>query len=346
LRAGSPLIAERLLNVLNEPFLLSSRDGVLTSVLVTASIGIATGVRSNAEDLIRDADFALYQAKVGGRNRYDVFVSEMRNSLEDRLLLETDLEAALGAGEFVLEYQPMFNMVDMTTVGIETLLRWRHPHRGVLSPLEFISSLEDSGLIVPVGRWILSEACRQCSLWHQAGLPLTIAVNVSARQLESDSFIGDVTDALTGSGLPPAALVVEITESILMRDGDATIGRLNAIKSLGVRIAIDDFGTGYSSLAYLRRFPVDILKIDQSFIAAAGDHDGGDALLHTLVQLGKELCLETVAEGIETLDQFHRLQDLQCDMGQGFLVARPMAADAIMDFARGSRLANDVMQVC
>ena len=348
LRAGSPLIAERLLNVLNEPFLLNSREGVLTSVLVTASIGIATGVRSNAEDLIRDADFALYQAKVGGRNRYETFVSEMRNSVEDRLVLETDLEAALGADEFFLEYQPMFNMVDMTTVGIEALLRWRHPHRGVLPPLEFISSLEESGLIVPVGRWILSEACRQGSLCHKAGLPLTIAVNVSARQLESDSFIGDVTDALTGSGLPPGALVVEITESILMRDGDATIGRLNAIKSLGVRIAIDDFGTGYSSLAYLRRFPVDILKIDQSFISAAGDHDGGDALLHTLVQLGKELCLETVAEGIETLDQLHRLQRQQCDTGQGFLVARPMGADAIMDFVRSTHVASGVMepQVC
>ena len=211
--------------MLDEPFMVTSREGVLTPVLVTASIGIATGVRANSEELIRDADFALYQAKVGGRNRFEIFVSQMRNSLEDRLLLETDLEAALEAEEFVLEYQPIFKLDDMTTVGIEALLRWRHPQRGVLAPLEFISSLEDSGLIVPVGRWILSEACRQCSLCHAAGLPLTVAVNVSARQLESDSFIGDVTDALTASDLPPGALVIEITESILMRDGDATIGR-------------------------------------------------------------------------------------------------------------------------
>jgi diguanylate cyclase (GGDEF)-like protein/PAS domain S-box-containing protein len=343
LRAGSALIAERLLNVLEEPFMLTSREGVLTPVLVTASIGIATGVRSSSEELIRDADFALYQAKVGGRNRYEVFASQMRDSLEDRLALETDLEAALAAHEFVLEYQPIFELVNMTTVGIEALLRWRHPQRGVLAPLEFISSLEDSGLIVPVGRWILSEACRQCSLCHAAGLPLTIAVNVSARQLESDSFINDVTDALAGSGLPSGALVIEITESILMRDGDATIERLNAIKSLGVRIAIDDFGTGYSSLSYLRRFPVDILKIDQSFINATGDDDGGDALLHTLVQLGKELSLETVAEGIETLAQLHRLQSLNCDTGQGFLISRPMSAEAIMDFVRGTRPAGAVM---
>ena len=270
LGAGPALIAERLLNVLHEPFILCSKEGVSTTALVTASIGIATGERSHAEDLIRDADFALSQAKASGRNRYELFASEMRNSMEGRLILEADLKAALGAGQFFLEYQPTFSLVTMNTVGIEALLRWEHPNRGALAPLEFISSLEESGLILPVGRWILSEACRQGSMWHGAGLPLTISVNVSARQLESDSFIGDVTDALTASGLPSGALVVEITESILIRDAEATIGRLKAIKALGVRIAIDDFGTGYSSLAYLRQFPVDILKIDQSFISATG----------------------------------------------------------------------------
>ena len=214
-----------------------------------------------------------------------------------------------------------------------------------MPPREFISSLEESGLILPVGRWILAEACRQCSVWHAAGLPLTISVNVSARQLESDSFVADVTDVLMASGLPPDALVVEITESILMRDSEATIGRLKALKAVGVRIAIDDFGTGYSSLAYLRQFPVDILKIDQSFISATGDHDGGDALLHTLVQLGKELGLETVAEGIDTVDQLHRLQRQHCDTGQGFLIARPMSADAIMDFVHSARPAGAAIPI-
>ena len=337
LRTEPTLVAERLLKLLHEPFALSSREGTLTPVLVTASIGIATGVRSHSEDLIRDADFALYQAKAGGRNRYKVFASEMRDSVEDRIVLEEDLKTALEAHQFFLEYQPMFNLVDMKTAGIEALLRWRHPSRGLMMPLEFISSLEESGLIVPVGRWILSEACRQCYLWHAAGLPLTISVNVSARQLESDSFIGDVVDALTSSGLPPSALVVEITESILMRDVEATIGRLNAVKAVGVRIAIDDFGTGYSSLAYLRQFPVDILKIDQSFIRATGQHDSGDALLHTLVQLGKEMGLETIAEGIETEDQLYRLQVQNCDFGQGFLMARPMSANALMDFVSSTR---------
>jgi diguanylate cyclase (GGDEF)-like protein/PAS domain S-box-containing protein len=334
--AGPALIAERLLNVLQEPFVLFSKEGDPTTTLITASIGIATGERLHAEDLIRDADFALSQAKASGRNRYEVFISEMRNSMEGRLVLEADLKPALGAGEFFLEYQPTFNLVTMKTVGIEALLRWQHPNRGALAPLEFIASLEASGLILPVGRWILSEACRQCSLWHAAGMPLTLSVNVSALQLESDSFVTDVTDALGASGLPSSALVVEITESILMRDSEATIGRLKALKTVGVRIAIDDFGTGYSSLAYLRQFPVDILKIDQSFISATGDHDGGDALLHTLVQLGQELGLETVAEGIETVDQLHRLQRQQCNTGQGFLVARPMSAEAITSFVHSA----------
>ncbi len=341
--AGPTLIAERLLSVLREPFILCSREGISAPLSVTASIGIAIGDRSQSEDLIRNADFALSQAKAGGRNGYEMFASEMRNSLEDRLVLEADLKGALEAGQFFLEYQPTFRLVDLTTVGIEALLRWEHPSRGALGPLEFISSLEESGLILPVGRWILSEACQQCSLWHARGFALTISVNVSARQLESDSFIRDVTDALTASGLPPDALVVEITESILMRDGETTIGRLNAIKALGVRIAIDDFGTGYSSLAYLRQFPVDILKIDQSFINATGDSDGGDALLHTLVQLGKELGLETVAEGIDTEDQLHRLQRQYCDIGQGFLIARPMSADAIRDFVHSGRPGSAVI---
>jgi EAL domain-containing protein (putative c-di-GMP-specific phosphodiesterase class I) len=206
----------------------------------------------------------------------------------------------------------------------------------VVAPLEFISRLEETGLILPAGRWILGEACRQCAEWHHDGLRLTVSVNISARHLESDSFITDVIDALTASGLPPDALVLEFTESILMRDAGATIGRLKAIKAIGVRIAIDDFGTGYPSLAYLRRFPVDILKIDRSFISAMSNSGEGEAILHTLVQLGKQLGLQTVAEGIETEDQLYRLRLQDCDAGQGFLIAKPMSAAAIAKFVRSS----------
>lgn len=337
LDAGSALVAERLLDVLREPFSLRSTDGNLTTRTVTASIGIAEGDRLKAEELIRDAVYALYQAKNAGRNRYVLFASQMRNSTEERLVLDADLRAALGAGQFFLEYQPTFSLVDISTVGIEALLRWRHPTRGVVAPLEFISRLEETALILPVSRWILTEACLQCARWHAVGMPLTISVNVSARHLESSSFIADITDALTRSGLRSSALIVEITESILMRDAEATIGRLEAIKALGVRVAIDDFGTGYSSLAYLRQFPVDILKIDQSFISSIGEFDGADALLHTFVQLGWELGLETVAEGIETKEQLHLLQDQHCNLGQGFLIAKPMSADAITEFVHSTR---------
>jgi diguanylate cyclase (GGDEF)-like protein/PAS domain S-box-containing protein len=336
LDAGSALVAERLLEVLREPFILHGIGGTPTSYLVTASIGIAEGDRPEADELLRDADLALYRAKSAGRDRYAVFDPEMRTTVEDRLVLEADLRSALKKGQFFLEYQPTFDLEDGTTVGIEALLRWQHPSRGVVAPLDFISKLEETGMILPVGRWVMAEACRQCAEWHEAGLPLTISVNVSARQLESDSFADDVVVALMASALPPSALVMEITESILMRDVKATVGRLSALKAIGVRIAIDDFGTGYSSLAYLRQFPVDILKIDQSFVSGMSDSGEGEALLHTLVQLGKGLGLQTVAEGIETEDQLHRLQRQRCDTGQGFLIARPMSAQAITEFVRSA----------
>ena len=336
LDAGAALVAERLLDVLREPFILHADEGSPTPYAVTASIGIAEGDRPQVEDLLRDADLALYRAKAAGRNCYMFFASEMHATVRDRLVLEADLRAALDCGQFFLEYQPRFGLADVTTVGIEALLRWRHPVRGVVGPLEFISRLEETGLILPAGRWILAQACRQCAEWHHGGLRLTVSVNISARQLESDSFITDVIDALTASGLPPDALVLEFTESILMRDAEATIGRLKAIKAIGVRIAIDDFGTGYPSLAYLRRFPVDILKIDRSFISAMSNSGEGEAILHTLVQLGKQLGLQTVAEGIETEDQLCRLRLQDCDAGQGFLIAKPMSAAAIAKFVRSS----------
>jgi diguanylate cyclase (GGDEF)-like protein/PAS domain S-box-containing protein len=336
LDAGAAMVAERLLEVLGEPFILYASEGSPIPHAVTASIGIAEGDRPQVEDLFRDADLALYRAKAAGRNCYVFFASEMHTAVRDRLVLEADLRAALDLDQFFLEYQPRFGLTDVTTVGIEALLRWRHPVRGVVAPLEFISRLEETGLILPAGRWILGEACRQCAKWHHDGLSLSVSVNISARQLESESFITDVVDALTTSDLAPDALVLEFTESILMRDAEATIARLKALKAVGVRIAIDNFGTGYPSLAYLRRFPVDILKIDHSFVAAMSDPGEGEALLHTLVQLGKQLGLETVAEGIETEDQLYRLQLQDCDTGQGFLVAKPMSAGAISEFVRSS----------
>ena len=337
LDTGAATVAQRLLDVLREPFLLQTIEGRPTAYTVTASIGVAEGDRPRAKDLLRDADLALYESKAAGRNCYAVFETRMHTAVQERLSLEADLRCALDAGQFFLDYQPTFNLYDASTVGVEALLRWHHPTRGVVAPLDFLSTLEDSGMILPVGRWVLHDACRQGARWQEQGLPLTVSVNVSARQLEAKSFLADVASALSASGLTPSALVIEITESILMRDAPATVTRLKALKAAGVRIAIDDFGTGYSSLAYLRQFAVDVLKIDRSFVTAAAESHDGEALLHTLLQLGKSLGLQTVAEGIETTAQLDQLQRQDCDTGQGFLIAKPMSPGAITSYVRSAQ---------
>jgi EAL domain-containing protein (putative c-di-GMP-specific phosphodiesterase class I) len=256
----------------------------------------------------------------------------MQTAVLDRIELEADLRTALAEQQFFLLYQPVFDLDHVSVSGVEALLRWRHPSRGVVSPDHFIPMLEDSGLIVDVGRWVLLEACRQAAVWHDRGHRLQMSVNVSMRQLEVPAFVDHIREALGSSGLDPTSLVIEITESTLMRDAEATVRRLREIKDLGVRVAIDDFGTGYSSLAYLRQFPVDALKIDRSFIAAMADSPESSALIHTLVELGRTLGLETLAEGIEDNEQLHKLQEEHCDRGQGFLFSRPIEPEAIEAF--------------
>jgi diguanylate cyclase (GGDEF)-like protein len=330
LMAGPELIAERLLEALKEPFRLGEERSPIT---VTASIGIAAGEQSTAGDLLRDADIAMYRAKWDGRNRYVVFETGMQDRVQARMELETDLRVALGNEEFFLAYQPTFDLGDMSPSGIEALIRWQSPSRGVVQPDDFIPLLEDTGLIIDVGRWVLQRACAQGATWRAAGHPVRMAVNVSARQLDSDQIVGDVQAALHQSGLEAHALTIEITETTLMRNVEETAARLLAIKELGVRVAIDDFGTGYSSLAHLRQFPVDALKIDRSFITGLADNQEGETLIRTLVQLGKALSIETIAEGIEQASELSLLCEEQCDGGQGFLFARPLdpaAAEAFL----------------
>ena len=331
LMAGPEMIAERLLEALKEPFKLGEEQIPIT---VTASIGIAVGEQSTAGDLLRDADIAMYRAKWDGRNRYVVFESGMQDRVQARMELETDLRVALGNDEFFLAYQPTFDLSDMSPSGIEALIRWRSPSRGVVQPDDFIPLLEETGLIVDIGRWVLQRACAQGAAWRAAGHPVCMAVNVSARQLDSDQIVGDVQGALHQSGLEAHALTIEITETTLMRNVEETAARLLAIKELGVRVAIDDFGTGYSSLAHLRQFPVDALKIDRSFITGLADNQEGETLIRTLVQLGKALSIETIAEGIEQPSELSLLCEEQCDGGQGFLFARPLdpaAAEAFLE---------------
>jgi diguanylate cyclase (GGDEF)-like protein/PAS domain S-box-containing protein len=330
LGAGPEMVAERLHDTLREPFRIEGYETV--SLAVTASIGIAGGQRNSAHELLRDADIALYRAKAMGKNRSALFQPEMQTAVLHRIELDTDLRSALAEEQFFLLYQPVFDLEHVSVSGVEALLRWRHPTRGVVSPDHFIPMLEDSGLIVEVGRWVLIEACRQAAEWYQRGHRLSMSVNVSMRQLEVHSFVDHIKEALDASALDPTSLVIEITESTLMRDAEATIRRLREIKDLGVLVAIDDFGTGYSSLAYLRQFPVDALKIDRSFIAAMADSPESSALIHTLVELGRTLGLETLAEGIEDNEQLHKLQEEHCDRGQGFLFSRPIEPEAIDAF--------------
>ena len=334
LEVSPELVAERILEVLRQPVEL---DDAESTVAITASIGIAMGQFADADELLRSADVALYEAKRAGKDKVVAFEASMQTAATDRLLLEMDLREAVARNEFFLLYQPTFDLQTETVTGVEALVRWRHPSRGVIPPDKFIGLAEEDGLIVPIGRWVVEEACRQAAAWHASGHRVGMAVNVSARQLDDDDIVEDVRRALSASGLDPAALTLEITETALMRDPEGTARRLRLLKELGIRLAIDDFGTGYSSMAYLRQFPVDALKIDRSFISGIAASKESTALIHTLIQLGKTLNLETLGEGIEDSAQLRSLQREECDLGQGFLFARPLPAEEAERFLTRTR---------
>jgi diguanylate cyclase (GGDEF)-like protein len=321
--AAPELVAERLLDLMRPPFALDCSPAPIT---ITTSVGIAVGTHTAADELLRNADMALYQAKAAGRDRYEVFRPEMEDVLRRRLELELDLRSAFGNGQFRLVYQPIYHLDDLSLIGVEALLRWDHPRLGVILPADFIPLLESSGRIREVGRWVLGMACQQMASWHERGSTLGVSVNVSARQLDDDSIVNDVRAALAISTLEPAALTIEITEPALMRNIDASARRLGQIKELGVNLAIDDFGTGYSSLASLKQLPIDAIKIDREFIDALASSPQSDALIRTLVQLGKDLSLRTVAEGVETIDQLDHLRTEEVAEVQGFLLSHPLEA--------------------
>jgi diguanylate cyclase (GGDEF)-like protein/PAS domain S-box-containing protein len=340
---GPEMIAERVHEVLRPAFHIPGIDDM--TITVSASIGIAVGDRPSAEDLLRDADIALYRAKGAGRDQSVLFEHSMQSAANERLSLKSDLQWALEHHEFALVYHPIFDLKGIRIQGVEALLRWHHPTKGVIAPDVFVPVLEERGLIVDVGRWVLYESCREAAAWHRQGHDTSIWVNVSMRQLDSDQLLDDVRDALTAHDLDPAMLILEVTESTLMRDSVATVGRLNLLKQLGVKIAIDDFGTGYSSLAYLRQFPVDILKIDRTFVADMSRSPDAAALIHTLVELGRTLGLVTLAEGIETHEQLEGLRAELCEQGQGFLFSGPVDAAemaALLDTAQAGQPAAAV----
>jgi EAL domain-containing protein (putative c-di-GMP-specific phosphodiesterase class I) len=273
----------------------------------------------------------MYRAKAAGRGQWVSFDPGMRAAALQRIELERELATALEDGQLRLVYQPVVELSSDRVVGFEALLRWQHPVLGAVGPDRFVPVAEGSGLIVPIGRWVLDEATRTAARWQRGhpGTPLSMAVNVSPRQLASSSFPGDVAAALADSGLAPSSLTLEITETALVTDPDAVAERLAELRRMDVRIALDDFGTGYSSLSYLRQFPVDVLKIDRSFVRLLSGSDEDAAIVHGIVQLGRTLHLEGVAEGVEDEDQRDRLRDERCHLAQGYLFSRPLeAADA------------------
>jgi diguanylate cyclase (GGDEF)-like protein len=326
IEAAPELVAERLVDVLRQPF---DVDGVESTMRVTASVGIATGVRPSGDDLLRDADFALYEAKGAGRNRLAVYRADMQSTIQHGVELEFDLRSALERGQLRLMYQPIYNLDDLSVDGFEALLRWQHPTLGLVMPDEFIPMLERTGHIIEVGRWVLHEACDQLARWRAMGSTATVSVNVAARQFDNGVLLTDVRSALAAAMLDPAALTVEITETSLMHNLPLCVEQLTALREMGVQVAIDDFGTGYSSLASLQRLPVDSLKIDRSFIAAMSEGSEARALVHTIVQLGRDLGLRTLAEGVETAEQMANLRGDHLTQAQGYLFAHPLEADEV-----------------
>jgi EAL domain-containing protein (putative c-di-GMP-specific phosphodiesterase class I) len=274
----------------------------------------------------------MYMAKEGGKGRYRVFEPAMHDTALKRLELKADLQRAVDNSEFVLHYQPVIELQSGAIEGFEALLRWQHPQRGMVPPLDFIPLAEETGLIVPIGKWVLSEAAmraRELQARFPSTPPLHMAVNLSARQLQRPELVHDVAEILMETGLDPRNLVLEITESVMMEDMELSIQRLAELKELGVRLAVDDFGTGYSSLNYIRRFPVDILKVDKSFVDGVNEGGEESALTAAIIELAAILKLRPVAEGIERADQLERLLDLKCDLGQGFYFAKPLPLDAV-----------------
>ncbi len=323
-------IATRLIEALREPFLIEDRSA--PPIEVSASVGIATGEGERAEQLLRKADIAMYRAKWGGKNRFSRFETLLPDGAEARLELEMQLRQGLVLGHFGLVFQPSFELSDLSVTALEALLRYEPPGGRELQAFELLPVLEDSGLIIDVGRWVLHEACRSAAAWQAAGHRLPVTVNLSAHQFEWSELAGDVTGALETSGLAAESLSLDIPELALLRDLSSTKSRLLELKALGVRLTIDDFGTGYASLAQLRELPVDQLKIDGSCVMRMLEGGEGEAVVRSLLELGRALGIETLAEGIELEPQLTRLRAGHCGSGQGYLLAEPLRSEEVASF--------------
>ena len=337
------LVADRIIEAFRASFRIESQE-----IFVGTSIGIALGAPdqgTTAQGLLRNADIAMYRAKANGRACFEVFKSSMRETVRGRLKMEAELRRALDRGELRLHYQPQVDLRTSRIVGLEALVRWEHPERGLVPPGSFIPMAEETGLILPIGRWVLETACRQAAIWRadaEIGLELVMAVNLSPRQFRHPRLVADVGQVLAESGLDASGLEVEITEGTAMGDADGTVKVLEHLKAIGIRLAIDDFGTGYSSLSYLKRFPIDVLKVDRSFVAGLPANRGDAAIVRAVVGLTRALGLKAVAEGVETQDQLAELRGLGCDQGQGYFFGRPVATEVADAVLRRSAIAEAI----
>lgn len=321
------IIAHKIINIFGKPFHLQDCD-----IYMTSSIGVSIYPSDNEDidELIKHADSAMHHAKQMGRNNFQSYGEHLNAQTRERLLLETELRQALEHQEFVLHYQPKLDLKNNRITGVEALLRWQHPQRGLVPPLEFIPLLEDNGLIVPVGEWVIRTACEQTVRWRESGLPpLVVAVNLSPRQFRQDHLVQRIRHILQETRLEPHYLELEITEGLLMDNSEFNLAILSELKGMGISIAIDDFGTGYSSLSYLKRFPIDVLKIDRAFVNDITADPDDAAIANAVIALGKSMHLSIVAEGVETEMQLNYLRDMGCHLAQGFLLSKPLAAGAL-----------------
>ncbi|MGZ8805199.1 MAG: putative bifunctional diguanylate cyclase/phosphodiesterase, partial [Microbacterium sp.] len=335
-------LAERLLDVFAAPFAVQSKQ-----LRVTASVGVTINhLGDGPEELVRNADMAMYRAKAAGKSCVRIYEPSMHDAALARLDLEAELRHALVSDDLVVHYQPTVRLGTGEICGFEALVRWQHPTRGLLAPIEFIPMAEETGIIVELGRWVLSQACTQGARWQveHPDLDLGIAVNLSPRQLLDARLIDDISGTLADSGLRPGTLTLEITEGVFLDDRSAAVTQLQALKTLGVRVALDDFGTGYSSLSRLRELPIDLLKIDKAFIDGVADNTESIGLVEAILRMADTLALDTIAEGVEDVDQAERLALLGSEYVQGYLYSRPLPASEIAAFLRARRDASDVMQ--
>ena len=338
--SAATMVAERILEVMRAPFVIEDRE-----IYSTVSIGIVccTGYCGTAEEVLRDADLTMYRAKSNGKARYEVFDNALHEQAIKLLTMETELRRAMARNEFELHYQPIVDVDSGAVMCLEALIRWKHPERGFIPPLDFIPLAEENGLIVPLGWWVLEESCRQLAVF-QTGFPrakpLTMSVNISAKQFAQADLAQKLKDLLQTSGIAPGSLELEITESVIMDRGEAAISRLEELKALGLRLFVDDFGTGYSSLSYLHRFPIDMLKIDRSFIREIDATGGHTEIVRAIVGLGRNLGLGLIAEGVETEAQLAVIRTLGCQLAQGYLFSRPRPAAEIQEYLAAHNVAD------